>query len=274
MKIIRFDKHLLKNEEWFEFYTRYEEMIETYGDFAMGISELFELLVPILRQADKALQVLRKSYYTEPLAEADKKRGDVFRGFEGVVKSMTLLPDTSMKEMAKYLHNLIEGYRKNILKGNYREESAAIYNLLQDLNGKYEVEVDKLGLYQWVESLEDAEKEFKVINKKREDESRDKPKDDLIKYRRQADLFYTSIASVIDARLVAEGLGGDIVVDPKSLDKEDHENLIVWDPEKYGNMTYNFAVAWNEVVKKYRDDLARRIAIRKKGDNDPDPEEE
>jgi hypothetical protein len=274
MKILRINQHSLRNEGWFEFYVRFKGLVNIYNAKKIGIEALFDIFLPLLKTVDAVLQAIRKSSYTEPLADADKERGDVFKGLEGTVKSMMLLPDANKKEAARRIDILLSGYRKNILKGDYHEESAAIYNLLQDISYKYENEVELLELTVWISALTKAEKNFQTINKKREDESRDKPKDDLAKYRREIDSLYVNMANVIDAGLVAEGLGGDVVVDPQSLDYESHDTVIVWNPEVYGNMTYNFVVAWNEVVKKYRDDIARRAGIRKKGEDTLDPEEE
>jgi hypothetical protein len=53
---------------------------------------------------------------------------------------------------------------------------------------------------------------------------------------------------------------GDIVVDPEALDDEDHE--AGGNKDLYGNVTYNFVIAWNEEVKKYRNLLAQRAGRR------------
>jgi hypothetical protein len=58
--------------------------------------------------------------------------------------------------------------------------------------------------------------------------------------------------------------GGDVTVDPRDLDNEGHfgneENH-----DLHGNVTCNFVIARNEVLKKYRNTLAQRAGRRSKG---------
>ncbi|MDR1499997.1 MAG: DUF6261 family protein [Tannerellaceae bacterium] len=270
MKVIRFNVRQLRNEEWFEFHTSYRGTVGIYGASNLGIADLYTLYDPQYTDVDRVLQALRKSYYTGQVKEADRKRDEVFRGFETVVKGMLLLPDAAGKEAAGHLYNLIEGYRKSIIGANYLEESASIYNLVQDINIKYMDDVSKLGVADWVDALNKAENEFLKVRKKRDDESRDKPKEELLKLRNEMDSLYITMMNVVDAKLVVDGLGGDTVVDPKSLDNDSHSGE--FDPELYGNKAYNFVIAWNEIVKKYHDLLAHRAGSHKKkaGDIDED----
>jgi hypothetical protein len=274
MKVRRFKHRALRNEEWFGFFTSYKNLVNRYGDSNMDIVELFDLFAKLLRDVDRIIQGLRKSSYTKQVEEADKNRDDIFSGFAGVVKNSRKLPGANVQEAAEHLYTLIEGYSANILKGSYFEESSSIYNLLQDLReDKYEADVELLGLEAWVTALDNAEKAFIAVNKKRTNESRDKPKEDLLKYRHEIDTLYVSMINVIDAKLLGEGLGGDVVVDPQSLDYASHDGPIVWDPEKYGNMTYNFVIAWNEVVKKYSNLLSQRSGRRNKDESSDEIEE-
>ncbi|MDR1344064.1 MAG: DUF6261 family protein [Tannerellaceae bacterium] len=274
MKIIRLKIQSLRNEGWFEFYTRFKQLVETYKPDKIGIGDLFRIFIPLLVDVDLLLQNLKKSYYTEPLAEADKNRDTMFRGLAAAVGSMTYVQDTATRESAKHIEVLIDGYKKNILHGDYMEESAAIYNFLEDIESKYKADITLLGLSVWINALADAEKEFQTINKKREDESRDKPKDDIVKRRREIDSLYVNMVNVIEAKLLSKGLGGKVVVlDPQELDDEKHDGPIVWNPEVYGNITYNFVLAWNEIVRKYRDEINRRAGLREKGKEDSDSDE-
>jgi hypothetical protein len=85
---------------------------------------------------------------------------------------------------------------------------------------------------------------------------------------------YQAIINTVDANLVADGLGGDVVVDPADLDTGSHEDGDPTPPYLYGNINYNFAVDWNESLKKYRNLLAQRDGIRNANKNDEIKEED
>ncbi|MDR1357100.1 MAG: DUF6261 family protein [Tannerellaceae bacterium] len=270
MKILRFQQHRLKNEEWFEFYTYYKRYVDRYNDSKLGITEIYEAFMKLYRTVDRILQALRKSYFTTQLKDADKGRDNGFRNLYSVVKSFQGFPDAAKKDAALHLTNLLHSYQKNILQGSYAEESASIYNLLQDIYGDaYAADVDLLELIPWIKAMENAEKAFLALWEKRTQEEIAKPKENLADYRKQMDAAYSDMAKVIDAALIATGVGGDIVVDPESLDYASHDGKEEFDPTKHGNIPYNFVFAWNETVKKYRNLIAQRT-----GRNNKDTEED
>jgi hypothetical protein len=63
---------------------------------------------------------------------------------------------------------------------------------------------------------------------------------------------------------LADGQGGDVVVDPEDLKIGPYEDSV---PEILrGNVMYNFVIVWNETVKKYHALLAARAARKEKED--------
>ncbi|MDR1556552.1 MAG: DUF6261 family protein [Tannerellaceae bacterium] len=271
MKIIRIKSRSLHNEEWFGFYTDFEKQVSHFGKETLGIEELFTRFIPLYDKADKLLLVLRKSVYTKEMEEADKRRDELFQGFYGVVKSSQKQPDNAKQKAALRLYNLLRGYKKSVLKGNYVEESSAIYNLLQDLLGTYAADVALLALTEWVTAIDRAEQDFLASRTERKEESVAKPKEDLSQTRGQVDVLYNAMANVLEAKLLADGLGGDIVVDPDELDDDMHEEGDEAH-ELHGNVVYNFVIAWNETVKKYRNLLQQRAGRRAK-DNESEAAE-
>jgi hypothetical protein len=269
MKIIRINLHRLHNEEWFEFFTKFGELVSHFGQDKIGIKDLYNQFALIYQTVDYLLVVLRKSYYTKEIEAADKKRDDLFRGLHAVLKGLQRQPVAAKQEVAMRLFNLLEGYQKAVLDDNYAAESAALHNLLQDLTGSYKADVALFALTEWVTAIEQAEKEFLALDTQRTQESVDKPKGNLLQERAKADTLYTAMANVLDARLLADGLGGDVVVDPRDLDDSDHEEDVEYDHSLCGNLTYNFVIAWNETVRKYRSILAQRAGRRAKN-NEPD----
>jgi hypothetical protein len=263
MKVIRIKLNHLHNEEWFEFYTDFKERVKHFGENKIGIEKLFGRFLPLYGKVDKLLLVLRKSVYTKEMEAADRQRDEFFRGFYGMVKSSQKQPDASKQKAADRLYNLLNGYKKTVLSGNHAAESAAIYNLLQDLRGEvYGGDVSLLSLTEWVTAISRAEQDFQASNAGRTAESVAKPKEELRQIRGRIDIFYNAMIGALDTQLLIDGLGGDIVVDPEDLDDELHMEDVDESHEFHGNVTYNFVIAWNETVKKYRNLLLQRAGRR------------
>ncbi|MDR1624253.1 MAG: DUF6261 family protein [Tannerellaceae bacterium] len=269
MKVIKFKVKGLRNEEWFRFHTEFKDLIVHFTADAIGLKKLYEGFLPLYVNADKMLLVLRKSSYTHELELADRRRDDLFRGFYDVVKGSLRQPAEAKQKAAERLFVLLKGYRAAVLAESYAAESAALYNLQQDLSGAYQADVALLAFTDWVTAIDQAEKAFLAISEERTDESFAKPKSGLQQVRNKLDVFYTAMTGVLDAQLLADGLGGDIAVDPEDLDDEIHFEDDPPPPHEFhGNVTYNFVVAWNERVKKYRNLVAAR-AGRRAGEEEP-----
>ncbi|MDR0750585.1 MAG: DUF6261 family protein [Tannerellaceae bacterium] len=267
MKVIKFKLSGLRNEEWFRFLTEFRDLIIHFTADAIGLNKLYAEFIILFLKADKLLLVLRKSAYTHELELADQKRDDLFRGFYEVVKGSLKQPGEAKQKAAERLFVLLGGYRTAVLSESYAAESAALYNLLEDLGGTYEADVTTLGVTDWVTAISQAEQAFLSVSEARADESFAKPKNDLKLVRSQLDVFYTAMTGVLDAQLLADGLGGNIAVDPEELDDELHLDDDPPPPHEFhGNIPYNFVVAWNEHVKKYRNLVSQRAGRRHKTD--------
>jgi hypothetical protein len=286
MKVIRVDLSRLRNEEWFRLLAEFKGMVEKFGHLVLNIKDLYLLFLPLFYKADKLLLVLRKSVYTEEMEVADKERSIYLGSLYRASKDMLHIPGDAKKEAAKRLYNLLRQYRV-YMNGSYAEESATIYNLLQDLGGKYKSDVTLLALGGWVDALRQAEDRFLEVRAKRLEETGEKPKESLPEIRTQIDLLYNSMISTLDIKLVADGLGGDIVVEPGDLDTGIWEDGDPTPPEQRGNVVYNFVIKWNVILQEYHNLLAGRAgrAAGKKhpapsgpdpdptpSDPDPDPE--
>jgi hypothetical protein len=272
MKIIAVALKDLHNEELFEFSTDFKGKVEYYGKDKLDIKDLFNQFVSLYEKMDESLETLQKSFYTKELEEADRKRDKLFRGLFNVVKASQMQPDVAKGKAAERLFILLGRHKDLILSGNHAKESAAIYNLLQDLRGKvYAPDVTLLALADWVTAIDQAEKEFLSFRAERTEESVAKPKEAMKQIRQQIYPYYNAMIDVMSARLLADGLGGDVVVDPKDLDKEGHFEEDE-DHHLHGNITYNFVIDWNETLKKYHTLLAQRAGRRNSKDKPEDPE--
>jgi hypothetical protein len=261
----------LRHEEWFGVYSELRGLVPVYGAAALGIADLFELMEPLHDKADLLLETVRKSTHTKGLKEADKERNSLFRGLYDVVKSSQKLSVEADRVAAERLFVLLSSYRKTALDGSYAEESFALFNLLQNLQGAYAADVTQLGLGKWVANLSAVEQKFTDYRAARDKEYAEKPTEHLKNIRPQVDALYKSMTDVIYAKLVAAGLGGDVEVSPDDLKTGPYEDSVP--QEQRGNIPYNFVVAWNVVLKRYSNMLAARSGI-KENENVPETDEE
>ena len=246
----------LRAEEWLSLYSDFLGLVPLYGAANLGITGLLDRLIPLHQRAGKTMDVLRKSANTSQMKQMDRKRDVCFRGLCTIARASLQLLDEEDVRAARRLFVLFSSYRRTALNRSYAEKSAALYHLFQSLHDEYAGEVDRLGLGKWVENLNLVEQRFLACRAERTQEDLQKPVEHLRLLRKETDAIYRSILELLYARLVADGLGGEVVVDPDSLKTGIYESDVP--EEQRGNVTYNFVIAWNRILKKYSDMLAAR----------------
>ena len=259
MQVLKINLSHLHNDEWYEFHGDFRDTTGKYGEEALNIKDLHKLYIEHLNKADKKLLVIRKSVYTEEMRAADKERDTLFGSFHRIVKDSLNLPDAAKKEAAKRVYNLVHAYKLNGLNSNYNAESSTINNLLEDLAG-YTDDLTLLTLGEWVTALRQAEDRFLAIRSQRIKEMAGKPQGSLTEIRRQVDRFYLSMIHILNARLMADGLGGNVAVDPDDLDTGTRADDDPTPPELRGNIVYNCVIEWNVIVRAYHSVLAARAS--------------
>jgi hypothetical protein len=257
MRVERIHLQHLYNNEWHELHTDFKATAAKYGPETLRIGELWEPYLTHLSKADKNLIKIDKSIHTAEMKAADKERDLLVTGFHRAVKISLNLPDAAKKDAAKRLLNIVHPYKVQAIKVGYAAESSLIDNLLRKLND-YTADITLLALDGWVSSLRETEEKFNTFRSKRLKESIGKPKEKIKAIRLQVDGYYRSMIDIIYARLLADGLGGKVVVDPESLDTVDREDNDPTPPFLRGNPVYNFVIEWNTFMRSYRSTLAAR----------------
>jgi hypothetical protein len=204
MKCNRFGVEKLRNEEWFQFYTEFKTLVEQYRPSSLNISPLFSVFVTLYADADEALEIIRKSATTEQLADSDAARDGTLRGFNNAVKSALDHFNAPKREAAKRVQIVIDTYG-NIARMYYDEETASIYNFLQEMKGKYADDITLLELTGWVEQLDTDNKAFDVLMKSRYSEEAQKTSLRLLPIRTEIDRNYRDTLDRIDALVLING---------------------------------------------------------------------
>jgi hypothetical protein len=205
MKISRIKLIRLRNEEWFNFFTEFKTFVEQISPQALNIEALFAKFQALYVQADESLEVLRKSSYTAEIVHLDGVRDSTYRGLAEAVKSAQHHYHAPMREAADKLEVILEHYG-NLSAKPYNEETAGIYNLLQDFRTKYAAEVNTLALSGWLDELEANNKAFETAILARNAEEAGNSIDvKMLEVRRQTDRCYLDIVERLEALMLIQG---------------------------------------------------------------------
>jgi hypothetical protein len=204
MKILRIYLTVLRNEEWFQFITEVRDLIVKFTAEALSIVELFVLFLKLYADADTALEIIRKSPETEKMTEADHMRDQTFHGLNATVRAAIHHFDPEYSEAARQLTILLDRYG-NLAAKAPNEETAGIYNFVQELHGPYAGFVATLGLDAWVEELAARNEAYEVLVKARNEEVAARPKLHVKQVRREFDDVYRQILERIEALSLVQG---------------------------------------------------------------------
>ena len=236
MKILNLALSKMRNAEHFQFYTEFYNLVEQFGASAMRIVKLIVRFLALLKEGDKCLVILQKSGYTEQMAEADRFRNTVFSGLVDTVNAARKHFDAEIVASGNRLKIVFDTYGNLAAKPN-DEQTSGVYNLIQDLEGKYSLDIQKIGATGWVAELKARNIAYSELVRKRDAESSTKPEGKMKAIRIEIDGVYLDIVSAIE-----------------SLAKLADDEAEI---EKY----QGFISALNSVIERYRNRIAQREGV-------------
>jgi trans-aconitate methyltransferase len=204
MKIVRVHLAALRNEEWFQFMTEVRDLIVKFTAQALSITELFVLFLKFYLEADTALEIIRKSPETEKMIEADHLRDQTFHGLNTTIRAAVFHFNPAHSEAARQLTIVLDRFG-NLAQKAPNEETAGIYNLVQELRGVYAGYIETLGLTEWVEELAARNEAYEALVKARNEEVAARPKLHVKQTRHELDGVYHRIVERIEALCLVRG---------------------------------------------------------------------
>lgn len=240
MKILKLDFYKLRNEEWFQLFTEFRDLVLKYNPATLNIAELWATFLTLYADADTALEIIRKSADTARMIEADHVRDHTYRGFADAVKSACNHFDPDKRAAAEKLSILFNHFG-NLARKASNEETAGIFNLLQELDNGAPgdtLPVDLLGLRDWATRLAADNAAYEALVKDRNTEVASRSKLRMKEVRSKTQEVYYKLTERIEATTT---LNGDV---PPFAD--------------FGN-------EWNAFLKRYADVLAQRIGRHRSG---------
>jgi hypothetical protein len=274
MTVTRFTIAKLRNEEWFRFHTEVKELVLLYGAELLGVVRLFVFYCTLYDEADRLLEVLRRSFTTAETSESDRKREAVFRSLRDVAKSFRSALDPAQQSAAEKVYAVVSKYNQAILRGSLASKTAAIDNLLQDLttvSGGIDLtqEVQLLGIGVWVTNLDTVNTAYKQSLAERSDEEAARSDAGRLRQvRMDIDHYYVNIINTIDALLL--GIGGGSAGEAEEDEDEDDGPVEGRDalPEAPDEKLLHFVRALNVRIARYKALLKGRQTRRKKDPED------
>jgi hypothetical protein len=232
MKILRSDFYRFRNEEWFQLFTEFRDLALKFNPDALNITAQWATFLILYADADTALEIIRKSADTALMAEADRGRDQTFRGFADAVKSARNHFDPQKRAAAEQLSILLDHFG-NLAKKAPNEETAGIYNLLQELNGAYADRIQTLSLQDWTIRLAADNEAYEVLVKNRNTEVALRSKLRVKEIRKELQEVYHCMVERIEAMITLNG-----EIQPFA----------------------GFVNEWNAFLKRYANVLAQRQA--------------
>lgn len=196
-----------RNEAHFEYMVVFRKLIQKFPNIQTLIVALYLEFSTLVDKEEQLLNNMRKSDYTQQIAEADQRIDKAIIGMHEAIKAYLHHFDPAIVAAAQSLNNRFVAFGY-ISKKSYEEETAVVNLLINDLNSsEYSAKVTLLGLTAWVSELQAAENTFEQLLALRTVEASKKPQGRLIDVRKDVDKSYRKIITLIAAANTMDDTG-------------------------------------------------------------------
>jgi hypothetical protein len=204
MKITDFSFIRLRNEEHFQFFTSFKDLVLVFTPAALKIDTQFNLFLATYANELESLNVVRKNAFSDDLVDADDERDNVFRGLSDAVKSALNHYNADIRATAKRLQIVLNTYG-NLATKPYDAETGGLNSLINDFTTTYKTDVATLGLTEWVMEIAAKNKAFDDLKNNRYSDEANKTILRMKEERVKTDEIYHQIVERINALIVVEG---------------------------------------------------------------------
>jgi hypothetical protein len=182
-------------------------LLQTLGASISLITGLVQKFVTLVGDEDIALDRLRHFDTTDEIHEQDGRRDNAFYQFCNYVRSGFKHFDENRREAAERVYAILKDY-KGTPKLPLAEESAKLHNLLQKLE-TVRVDIDLLGLGEWISEMKDANDKVRSLMSDRESEAANKAQHKVKTVRTAVDEAYYEILVCLEAVSIVENTDAD-----------------------------------------------------------------
>jgi len=204
MNIKKFDTNHLRNDAHFQFCRDFSVAVTAFDPVTLKIKPQFDEWNARFNLEDEALKKIVKSSLTQKINDADKLRDNTYSGMADIVHAYLKCNDAESAEAAKRLKIVFDTYG-NVAKKPLKEQTSAVYNILQELRGKYAPDCAKIKIADWVSRLAAENQAFDGLMTDRFDESAAKCGIAIKDARRDVDGSFKKICDLVTAYVILEG---------------------------------------------------------------------
>jgi hypothetical protein len=207
MRINELSLSILHNEEHYQFHTDVTNLVQTSDPVKLNIAVAFAPYLAKYNDEQKALDIIRKSAFTEEITQADILRDTTFRGFSDAVLSATRHFNADVRQAASRLQVVFDHYG-NLTTKPYDEETAAIGSMVTDLTTTNAADLATTQLTGWATALKANNDAFAELKKSRYTEKSELPMLRMKETRVSTDAAYRTLTERINALIVVNGETG------------------------------------------------------------------
>ena len=176
------------------------------GDTA--VNEKAANLVGAMDQAvsaeDEALKISQKSLLTDEIAKADADRDALYAGYKKAVEGFQAIPIPDMAQAVTKLAQHIKDYRISTTD-QLDKETGLLVNFINDLEGKFSKQVEKLSLTAFVTNLKEANERVRNYTLQRTNDRMTLPVGALKAARVASDNAYRDLVKMVNALALVFG---------------------------------------------------------------------
>jgi hypothetical protein len=194
----------LRNNEHFQFMTDVKKMIDTATPAVLHLETVYPRFTGAFDALNATLLVDRGSVKTETLSEFDTSRDCTWSGIKGRLRATLLCPFEEEVASAKALLRIFDLYG-NIREMSYNEETAALTNLIEDLeNRENATHCNTVGITGWVDALKQQNIAFQALLDERNEELAGKESGDVKTARAAIDPEYETMVQRMNAAVTLD----------------------------------------------------------------------
>lgn len=194
----------MRNNEHYQFMSEVDKAINKATPAALQLEGVYPDFAGGLARLNGSLLIDPGSVKTEEIATVDVGRDRTWSALNERVKSSLLSPIEAEVASAKAIKRIFDLYG-NVRSLSYNEESAAISNLIEDLEkSKNETHCNTLGITSWVAALKQQNLDFQSLIDSRNLELANKDSGDVKVLRDELDPIYQNIVKRINAQVTLE----------------------------------------------------------------------
>jgi hypothetical protein len=182
------------------------KLFQSHNPITLDVEKQYPVFFTCFTDEDHSFKIIPKSPLTKQLEDADMYRDSIYSSFKSQVRISLKHYDVSIKESAHRLFVYIDGYG-SVTRHGRDQETAELYNIIEDLNDKYRSDIDNLHLTDWVREIESANQTYEALNENRSQESTEASAlTRLRQARKHTDESYRVIVERINAGIIFNGL--------------------------------------------------------------------